>query len=72
MIDIQKCIQRQKDIDAHPKFWEKPEEEIQELLSKALERAYKNVVEYESKPNLTRLEYSILDSARQLIRLVEE
>ena len=49
-INLENCIKNQKDLDFHPEFWKKPEDEIIAYLEKCVANWKDYIAECEEQP----------------------
>jgi len=70
-INLQNCIEHQRDLGFHPKFWEKPESEIREALERKFEQSVARVQELSSLGALNIHERGLLESSRTFLRIAQ-
>jgi hypothetical protein len=68
-INLQNYIDNQKDLDFHPKFWEKPVSEIMLKLEGCYEKSLGRIEELSGRNNLNIHERGLLTGARKFIEI---
>ena len=70
-INLEHCKLHQKDMDYHPKFWEKPDGELTAILWTRYTESKKRLREIGGQLNLSVHERGLLMSAREFIEIIE-
>lgn len=68
-INLQNCIDNQKDLDFHPKFWEKPTSEIMGKLEEHIEKCLGWIQEFEGRDDLCIHAHNLLSSSRKFVEI---
>jgi len=69
-INLQNCIDNQKSLDFHPKFWEKPTSEIIEKLGQHYETCLVRIQEFSDRNDLCIHGRELLESSRKFVKIV--
>jgi len=68
-INLQNCIDNQKDLDFHPKFWEKPTSEILPKLEQHYETCIARIQEFSGRNDLCIHGCGLLESSRRFVKI---